>query len=152
MSNLIHEIRDARPNLRTVSPLAHYIVFLLGIFNVLLGLTLMFGIDKSRLSASLIIVNEFASYTFWGVVFIALGILKLYSLKVNDWKLARRSLIIGVSIKAAWSVALIFRVFISPGTVFITLCWLIIAAMQMATFIFFMPPSTEGYKQRRKDR
>lgn len=152
MNRLIHEIRDARPNLKVVSPLAHWIVFLLGVFNILLGFTLMFGIDKSRLSASLIIVNEFTSYTFWGVVFILLGIFKLYSLKVNDWNLARKSLIIGVSLKAAWSVALIFRVFISPGTVFITLCWLCIAAMQMAAYIFFMPPSTEGYKQRRKDR
>jgi hypothetical protein len=152
MNRLVHELREARPSLRLVSPLAHWIVLLLGIFNIFLGLTLMFGIDKQRLSASLIIVNEITSYTFWGVVFILLGILKLYSLKINNWRLSRNSLIIGVAIKAMWSVALIFRIFISPGTVFITLCWLIIAAMQMATYIFFMPPSTEGYKQRRKDR
>lgn len=152
MNKLLHEIREARPSLRIVSPLAHYVVLIMGIFNILLGLTLIYGIDKSRLSASLIIVNEFSSYTFWGVLFIILGIVKLYSLKKNDWKLARNTLIVGVAIKAMWSVALIFRIFISPGTVFITLCWLCIAALQMATYIFFMPPNIGEYKQRRDER
>lgn len=152
MSNLAQQLREARPKLRVVSPLAFWIVFIMGVFNILLGLTLMYGIDRNRLSASLIIVNEFSSYTVWGVIFIVLGIVKLYSLKLNNWKLSRQTLIIGVAIKAMWSIALVFRIFISPGTVFITLCWLCIAAMQMATYIFFMPPNIGKYKQRRTER
>ena len=152
MNKLVHELREARPSLRMVTPQSFWFVAAMGVFNILLGLTLMFGIDKSRLSASLIIVNEFTSYAFWGVLFITLGVLKLYSLYSNNWWLSRKTLIFGVSIKAMWSVALIFRIFISPGTVFITLCWLCIAALQMICYIFFMPPNVSNYNQRRIDR
>ena len=146
------ELAKARPNLRTVSPLAYYIVLIMAVFNIALGFTLMFAIDRHRLSASLIIVNELLSYTFWGIVFIFIGILKVWALASNNWSLARKTLLIGVSIKAMWAIALIFRIFITPGTVFITLCWLCIAALQMSCYVFFMPPNTEAYKQRRKDR
>jgi len=146
------ELAKARPTLKQVSPMSHWFVTIMGVFNILLGFTLMFGIDKNRLSASLIIVNEFSSYTFWGIVFILIGIVKLYALFSNNWWLSRKSLILGVSIKAMWSVALIFRIFISPGTVFITLCWLCIAALQMCCYIFFMPPNIGSFNQRREDR
>lgn len=146
------ELAKARPTLKMVSPMSHWFVSIMGVFNILLGLTLMFGIDKNRLSASLIIVNEVFSYTFWGVVFITIGVVKLFALFTNNWKLSRQSLILGVSIKAMWAVALIFRIFISPGTVFITLLWLTVAALQMTCYIFFMPPNIGSFNQRREDR
>lgn len=152
MNKLVHELREARPSLRMVTPMSYYFVLIMAIFNIVLGFTLMYGIDKSRLSASLIIVNEFTSYTFWGIVFIALGLLKIYSLVTNNWWLSRKTLIFGVSIKAMWSVALIFRIFISPGSLFLTLCWLCIATLQMTCYIFFMPPNVSNYNQRRIDR
>jgi hypothetical protein len=147
-----HELAKARPTLRQVSPLSHYFVLIMAVFNIVLGLTLIYGIDKSRLSASLIIVNNIFSYHFWGVVFITIGIIKLFALKTNNWGLSRKSLLLGVSVKAAWAVALTFRIFISPGTVFITACWLCIAALQMACYIFFMPPNIGNFQQRRENR
>lgn len=146
------ELAKARPTLRQVSPLSHWFVAIMGVFNILLGLTLMFAIDEDRLSASLIIVNDLTSYTFWGFVFICIGVVKLFALKMNNWSLSRKTLILDVSVKAMWVVALVFRIFISPGTVFIILCWLCIAALQMACYIFFMPPNIGSFNQRREDR
>jgi hypothetical protein len=152
MPNIEHQIKKARPTLRQVSPLSHWVVLIMGVFNIVLGLTLLFNIDKNRLSASLIIVNNILTYEFWGIVFISIGLIKLYALISNNWNLSRKTLILGVSVKAMWSVALIFRIFISPGTLFITSTWLCIAALQMACYIFFMPPNTSNYNQRRIDR
>lgn len=132
----------ARPRLKIVSPLSHWIVTIMAVFNLVLGASLLFAIDSSRFTASLIIVNDILTYQFWGVVFIAIGLLKLYSIYINDWNLSRKTLILGVSVKATWAVALTIRTFISPGTLFVNLIWVTIAALQMACYIWFMPPAT----------
>lgn len=152
MNKLAAQLAQARPRLKQVSPLSYWVIMIMAIFNIALGFTLIYGIDRNRLSASLIIVNNILTYQFWGVVFILIGLLKLYAIKSNNWNLSRKSLLVGVSVKAMWAVALIFRIFISPGTVFITLLWLCVAALQMACYIFFMPPSINHYNQRRVDR
>lgn len=154
MNKLLQELREARPSLKQVSPHSYAVVLIMAIFNIVLGTSLFFAVDQnqSRLSAPLLIVNDLLPYTFWGVVFIAIGLLKLYSLKTNNWNLARRTLIIGVAIKGMWAVALILRVFLSPGSIFLALTWLCIAGLQMACYIFFMPPSTANYLQRKVDR
>lgn len=148
------ELAKARPTLRQVSPLSFAVITIMAIFNLLLGTLLMFAIDnnQSRLSAPLIIVNDLLTYQFWGAVFIVIGIVKLFALKTNNWKLSRQSLLLGVSIKAMWSIALIFRIFLSPGSIFLTLLWLTIAALQMACYVFFMPPNIGSFEQRKEDR
>lgn len=135
------ELQKARPSLRTVTPLAHAVLQIYAYFNILLGISLFFAIDQSKITASLLIVNNVFSYKFWGVIFIAIGILKLYSLYTNNWNLSRKSLLVGVSIKAAWAVALIFRAFSSPGTWLVAIMWLTLALIQISTFIFFLPPA-----------
>lgn len=137
--SLKEQIHRARPSLRLVSPLAYWTVTVMAVFNLLLGASLLLLIDEGRFSAPLIIVNDVSSYKFWAVVFISIGLLKLYALWSNRWELARTTLIIGVSVKAAWAVALIVRVLVSPGTFFLTLLWLTVAALQMGAYIWFLP-------------
>lgn len=139
MKNLKEQIRHARPSLRLVSPMAYWTIMVMAVFNFLLGLSLFFLVDNDRLSAPLIIVNDLFSYKFWGAIFILIGIVKAYALLKNKWELARHSLIIGVSVKAMWAVALIVRVLVSPGTFFLTLLWLTVALLQMGAYIWFLP-------------
>ena len=146
------QIRMARPKLKVVSPLAYWTVIVMAVFNILLGASFLFLVDLSRFSAPLIIVNDLLTFRFWGIVFIAIGLLKLYSIITNNWKLARQSLIIGVSIKAAWMVALIFRVIVSPGTFFLSLLWATVALLQMGAYVWFMPPAMGSFKQTKKER
>lgn len=138
-SSLKEQIRQARPSLRMVSPLAHWTVMTMAVFNLLLGASLLTLVDQTGLSAPLIIVNDLFTYKFWGIIFILIGFLKIYALVSNRWELARTSLFVGVSVKAAWAVALIIRVLVSPGTFFLTLLWVTVAALQMGAYIWFLP-------------
>lgn len=149
---LAKKIRAARPTLKLVTPLSYRIIWIMALFNILLGSSMLIGIDSERVSASLIMVNELFSFRFWGIVFIGIGLLKFYALKTNNWELSRRSLLVGVAIKAAWSIALIVRALTSPGTVFLTLAWLCVAALQMSCYIFFMPPDVGDKKQLKEER
>lgn len=152
MNKVMREIMHARPKLRIVSPISFWIILILAFFNLALGTTFLFGLDINRFSNSLLIVNSILTFQFWGVVFIAIGLVKLYSLWKNNWELARTSLIIGVSVKAAWMVGLTIRIFVSPGTFFVDLLWITVALIQMSTYIFFLPPSAASYKQTRAER
>lgn len=140
-SKLEKQLQHARPKLKVVSPLAHWIVLVMAWFNIILGISLYFGVDEHRITASFLIVNELLTFDFWGILFLALGLIKLFSLYSNNWKLARTSLFLGVSVKAAWAVALTIRTFISPGTVFVNILWVTIAMMQMGAYIWFLPPA-----------
>lgn len=141
MTTLEKQIQQARPSLKMVTPLVHWIIIIYAYFNIIFGLSLFFAIDQTKISASLLIVNDIFSYKFWGVIFIAIGILKLFALKTNNWNLSRKSLLVGVSIKAAWAVALVVRSLTSPGTFLVSIIWVALAMIQIVTFIFFMPPA-----------
>lgn len=152
MTAIDKAIQKARPRLKVVTPLAYWVTAIYAFFNLLLGLSFLIAIDQSRITAPLIIVNDILNYRFWGVIFIGIGLIKLFALHTNNWDLSRRSLIIGVSIKAAWALALVIRSFTSPGTWLITIIWFALVAIQIVTYIFFMPPAVAAYKQRRVDR
>lgn len=138
--NIEKKIRAARPSLRMARPLPYWIVTIFAAFNIVLGISLFIAFDAGRITTSLLIVNEVFTFRLWGIIFIALGVLKLFALKTNNWGLARHSLLTGVVIKAAWAIALTIRSFVSPGTLLLNSMWVALALIQMATFIFFMPP------------
>jgi hypothetical protein len=150
MTTLEKQIQKARPLLKTVTPLAYWIITIYAYFNILLGISLFLAVDQSKITASLLIVNDIFSYKFWGIVFMAIGVLKLVALHTNNWKLSRQSLLVGVAIKAAWALALVVRSLTSPGTWLVSIIWIALAAIQIVTFIFFMPPSMATNKQSRR--
>jgi hypothetical protein len=123
-------------------------VFILGVFNIILGASFLFGVDQARFTTPLLIVNDIFTFKVWGLLFIGLGILKLYSLLANKWELARQSLIVGVLVKATWAVALTIRSLVSPGTLFVNFIWIALALIQMVTYIFFMPPNIQPVLKR----
>ena len=143
------KIREVRPKLRRIRPLPYWIIVIYALFNLILGFSLFIAFDQQRLSASLLIVNEVLTYRVWGVVFMGLGILKLFSLFTNNWELSRRTLLVGVVIKAAWAIALTVRSFVSPGTLILNLMWVSLALIQVVTFIFFVPPV---HKEQKNDK
>lgn len=143
-STLRQQLHKARPKLKSVSPLGYWTVMVMALFNLVFGASLFLLLDTGRVSAPLIIVNDFLTYKFWGVLFIAIGLMKMFALLTNRWELARTSLIVGVAIKAAWSIALIIRVLTSPGTFFVTILWLTVASLQMGAYIWFLPHGFVG--------
>lgn len=137
--NIERKIRQAQPRLRKARPLPFWIITIFAGFNIALGVSLYLSFDASRISASLLVVNELFTFRFWGIVFVLVGLLKIFALTTNNWILARQSLLIGVSIKAAWAIALTVRAFTSSGTLLVDLMWITLALIQIATFIFLVP-------------
>lgn len=146
-TRVLKELRHARPRLKVVSPLAHAIVLIFGLFNLFLGISLVLAIDQDRVTSPLIIVNDVFNFRFWGITFILLGLFKLLSLRLNNWSMSRKSLLLGVAVKSAWALALIVRSSANSGTWIVTILWLALAAIQIAAFIYFMPPSVPTNKQ-----
>ena len=148
MSTIEKQLREARPKLRVVSPLSSWVVKVMGWFNIILGLSVIFSIDSDRFTASLFLVNEYMPVWAWWYIFLLMGIVKLYALASNNWSLARKSLIMGVAVQAAWMVALTIRTFVSPGTALLNLTWVAVGLIQMGTYIWFMPPNIQTNKQK----
>lgn len=74
MSEIKQKIRQARPRLRDVSPLAASIDIGFGIMNVILG----FGLFTLRArTMNLLVINDLMTYQFWGIVFGLLGVAML---------------------------------------------------------------------------
>lgn len=139
--NLEKQLRKARPKLRYYNPQAWWTILVMAWFNLILGLSFITAIDESKITNSFLIVNDVLTFKVWGLIFISIGVAKLYSILSNRWELARSTLFVGVAVKAAWAVALIIRTLISPGTVFIDLLWITVAMLQMGAYIFFVPPN-----------
>lgn len=141
MDDISHSIKEARPRLSKVSPLAAKIVLGFGIVNILLGLGL--ASTQARLATSLVIApNQFA-YQAWGAAFTFLGILMLLGYYHNEWKFMRQTFIIGMAFKFAWAIALVVRYTSGQqSNPLLLIIWLFFAYIQAVTYIHFLPIPT----------
>lgn len=135
----LDHLNEYTPRLRGLAPLTFWSTLVFASLNFLIGISLFFELDANRVSASLLIVNDILSYQFWGVVFFALGVGKYYALYANKWNLTKKLMLGGVAVKAGWTIALVVRAMISPGTILVALLWLALAVIQVFIVIFFVP-------------
>lgn len=141
--NEIHKVlREVRPRLKLVSPLTASIILGYGLINILLGLA-MFAYVNPTPNAMLATITGPFTWQFWGILFIALGVFKLYALWKNEWNMMKLSLVIGVFIKFTWAIALFVR-FLEGGSIILLVIWIFFAYIQAVTYINFIP----GVKQR----
>lgn len=131
------QIRQARPKLRLVSPLAASIVVGFGIMNIVLG----FGLATQRVrTVDLMVINEIMTYGVWGVVFMAVGLISLIAYARNNWKVMRIMLVFGVFLKLWWLAALTLRLVAGHYDNILFIClWGMLAFVQIVTYIHFMP-------------
>jgi len=83
------------------------------------------------------------SYQVRGILFFLTGIVSIYSLLKNYWKLTRSLLLVGVVLKAVWAIALIIRCIQDPRTIVITVVWLLFLYIQAITYIYFLPKNVD---------
>ena len=140
-SQLSQEIKKARPSLRLVSPVSYWFILLMGVFNIFLGSAFMVALDDTPDDLALKAISEIIPFFWWGVLFIALGIAKIYSIVANNWTLARYTLLAGVLLKSGWAVALTFRSFYQADNVFLNALWITMALTQIICYIYFLPPT-----------
>lgn len=138
---LARELKEARPGLRSVSPVSYWFILIMGIFNLILGASFILAIDGAKLDETLNVITAIVPIWAWAVLFSGLGFLKLYALAANNWTLARYSLLTGVMLKSGWAVALMIRTLEIPDNIFLSLTWVTISLVQMICYIHFLPPS-----------
>lgn len=142
IETLKHQIEQARPSLRLVSPVSYWFILLMGVFNLLLGTSFILALDANILSdAAFSTIANLMPVPVWGIMFIVLGVVKISAIKDNNWELARHTLLAGVLLKSGWAVALTFRTFYQPDNIFLNLVWLTIAITQIICYIYFLPPT-----------
>jgi hypothetical protein len=129
------KIRQVRPKLSTVAPLTSLICWGYAVINVALGLGLFFLYNTPVPIA----IANILSYQGWGTIFFLLGLLAIRGLLVNNWNFVRHLQMAGLVVKLIWLIALIFRCFIAPASIVITLVWLFFAYIQAAVYIHFIP-------------
>jgi hypothetical protein len=137
MTDIAKKIREVRPKLKTVSPLTAAIMLGYGVINILLGLGMLVYVNPSP-DAQFAIINDVVTFQVWGIIFILLGLTKLYGYFKNDWKLMKVSLVLGLVVKATWAIALFIR-FLDGGSILLLIVWLFFAYIQFVTYINFIP-------------
>ena len=140
---LDNRLRHMRPSLFLVAPLTYCICWGYAVVNILLGV----GLFEFYQPVAPIAIANILTYPQWGVLFFLAGIIGVYSLLTNRWKLAQNIQFVGVLIKSVWAIALVVRCFSEPSTLVITAIWLFLTFIQVVTYIFFVPKPNSGEKK-----
>lgn len=138
------KLREIKPRFKLVSPLAAKIMLIFGWGNVALGSSLFFEFTNFT---NLAIINSLTDYQWWGLFFVALGVLMLVSYWRNSWTMMKRSLLIGIILKGFWLIAIIARLATGEQTTpTLLIIWSILFFLQVATYIDFMPSPKQNKK------
>ena len=135
------DIIKARPSLRRILPVVFWQTFVFFILNIIIG----FGLIHWKPTIFPIVApSEFFMYV-WAVLFILVGIALGIGLFTKHWEKLRSLMIVGLSFKAFWSIALLFRI-VDGGTLLVATLFIGLAALQAVCIIFYLPPDeiTDG--------
>lgn len=135
------QLNAARPSLFKIAPLTATICWLFVFINIFVGYALFFAY---RPTVSLFLVNNFLNFQVWGLAFWLLTVIGAYCLVRNNWNGIRATLLAGIIIKGAWEITLVLRIFQNKNTVLLAILWGFFAAIQCATYVYFLPEITEG--------
>lgn len=137
MSDIKKMIKEVRPKLKVVSPLAAAIMFGYGVINLFLGIGLFFYVNPSP-DSEFAVITPYTPFEVWGVIFFLIGLFKLFTYYRNDWVNMRRSLILGVLIKSIWFFALFIR-WLDGSSIILLVVWGFFMYVQIVTFRHFIP-------------
>lgn len=132
MSNIDRTLKDIRPSIRAIAPLTYYICWGFALFNIAVSIPLY------RLNEVNFSIVGAISIKVWAVIFLLMGLVKLWSLIVNNWKLARTLLIVGVAIKSAWLMELLARTVNGKSFILVAI-WALLIYLESTTYVHFIP-------------
>jgi len=135
------DIIKARPSLRRILPVVFWQTFVFSILNIIIGI----GVFLWEPTIFPIVAPSEIFMHIWAILFIVLGIALAFGLFSKHWEKLRTMMVIGLSFKAFWSIALMFRI-IDGGTLLVAALFIGLAALQAVCIIFYLPPDeiTDG--------
>lgn len=143
-------IKKARPRLSLISPLVSKIIIGFIVMNLLIGFSLISKVGY--ITNGLVIAPNELIFQMWGVVFVLLGITKLYAYIKNNWQMLRYILVVAVFIKLIWAIALTVRYITGEfDNPFVLIIWIFITHVQAMAYIHFMPTQKQSRENRGVD-
>lgn len=131
-----------RPLLRHIAPMAFWFSAGFGVFNILIGL----GLYNAKILITLQIAGV-VPFRVWGILFLVLGVLMIYSLLSNNWKLTKNLNLVGIGIKLTWWLELLSELLTGTSkTPFLIIIWSLLLFFQFIVFIYFTPRVEYGRK------
>ena len=124
-----------RPSLRHIAPLSFWFSLGFALFNLFVG----FGLFIAQILTSFRVVG-IIPLKIWGIIFMVHGLLMLYFLFVNSWKMTRLFNLIGVGIKTMWWFELVSSVVSGASPFpFLLIIWSLLLFLQAVLYIYFTP-------------
>lgn len=140
MSNIDQILKILRPSLRIVAPHSYWFSLVFGVFNVLVG--------ASLLNVKILVKIKFIGIVpikVWGLIFLVHGLFMLYFLAKNNWKMVKGLNFVGIGIKTTWWLGLL-TLTIKGQSPFLLYVWSSLIAFQVIIVIYFTPRSTHENK------
>lgn len=119
-----------------LNPWVHRTVEGFGVFNLVIGTTLLFYYPKTPFA----IVSPSIPQPLWATVFLSSGILIFYGLFKMNLYFLRYMMIFGLFLKVMWEIGLLYRLTNGGGVISVEL-WGMIAYLQFLAVIYFNPES-----------
>jgi len=133
MTQIDRQLKEVRPSLRLVAPHTFYTGLGFAVFNIVMG-----AISFNYLSSRLTLIGVVGIKT-WAVLFECIGLLFFYSLVINNWRLLRQLMLIGICVKTAWLMELL-----ADQKFVLSTLWLLILYLQCLNYIYFTPVNRYG--------
>ena len=105
MSDIDQVIKDIRPKLRHVAPQTYWASIGFGIFNIVIGISIMNISVLVHLS-----LLGFVPIQVWGLIFFIHGLGLITGIVINNYRMIRRLLAIGIILKSSWLIELLITV------------------------------------------
>lgn len=133
------KLRQARPSLSLKAPLTHKIVWGFVVFNLWIAYSIY-----SQVNLVSPVVVWWFTQEFWTGVFAFLSLSLWFGIYLNDWRLIKWSMSLGLLVKSVWTYALIvmgIQYGLAAVSGIIGL-WLFATWIQLICLIYFTPNGT----------
>lgn len=127
--------RTKLPSFKQVSPWVYYSCWSFAMLNLLfLAPAFFFGESSAGLS-----LVQYIPSVMWGVVFVSFGVAMIYGLLVNNWKVIKLFLALGLIVKALFAWALVFTLFSNFANIGVIGVWFGLMVWQSLCIVYFTP-------------
>lgn len=137
MKDINKRIKESRPHLSKVSPLAYRLCQGFVGTNFLIGTLLLYFAERD--TDALPLFGHIITFEVWAAVFTLLATAMLIGLVNNNWKLTKGVLIAGLFVKVFWTLSLAVLAATGSCVIDITILWLFLAWAQGWTIVHFLP-------------
>lgn len=144
------ELLSARPHLFTIAPLTFWVLCTFVAFNLWIGVSLFIQPPRSLPA----IERGFVNNQFYGIVFLAMGLILAWAIKKKNWEMAKLMMMVGLFIKSIFLYALVNIGFVVgfKATLGVLGLWLFAVAVQFGAVVYFSPPHTIGEGEQHESR